>query len=557
MSHSILAPTNCSFKPTSLPYTTKTLYIACQSKSSNTDKNQTPEPKLDRRGFLLVGFGSSGIYNTTVSNIKKLSPDFLNCVDSQKPDGHPINCCNPTTPITEITDFTPPNPTTTPVRVAAQSLEGAITLTKYEKAIELMKNLPTDDPRNFTRQANVHCAYCDGGYNQSGFPDRKFEIHQSWLFFPFHRWYIYFFERICRKLLEDDTFALPFWNYDSPSGMEIPAMFNISDSPLFDPKRDQSHLPPSVVDLTFGGLTTGLISPRKQRNYNLNVMYKQMISNGSTPKLFMGQPFRPGDDITKMYGAGSIEIAPHNTVHVWTGDGREIFRENMGVFYSAARDPIFYTHHANIDRLWDVWVNKLKGKVFNDPDWLETSFVFYDEEKKAVRVKVKDCLDLSRLGYTYQEVEDVWLDAKPKPRRLGKRAIRVSCDGECVFPKMLDGVLNVVVKRRPGNGTEKTEEEVLVIEGIMYGGDEHVVFDVYVNEENVDLCTPENVEMLGSFVSVPHGGRDMGVMRSSMRFGLSSVVAELGVEEEEVVVVTLVRRRGVVTVGGVRIEFDA
>ncbi|MFS7947023.1 putative catechol oxidase [Helianthus anomalus] len=44
----------------------------------------------------------------------------------------------------------------------------------------------------------------------NGFPDIEIQIHNSWLFFPFHRWYLYFYERILGKLINDPTFALPF-----------------------------------------------------------------------------------------------------------------------------------------------------------------------------------------------------------------------------------------------------------------------------------------------------------------------------------------------------------
>ncbi|TVU16157.1 hypothetical protein EJB05_39708, partial [Eragrostis curvula] len=33
---------------------------------------------------------------------------------------------------------------------------------------------------------------------------------------------LYFHERILDKLTDDDTFALPFWNWDSPGGMTLP-----------------------------------------------------------------------------------------------------------------------------------------------------------------------------------------------------------------------------------------------------------------------------------------------------------------------------------------------
>ncbi|KAF7803500.1 polyphenol oxidase, chloroplastic-like [Senna tora] len=41
---------------------------------------------------------------------------------------------------------------------------------------------------SFTQQANIHCAYCDGAYHQVGFPEMDLQVHNSWLFLPFHRW---------------------------------------------------------------------------------------------------------------------------------------------------------------------------------------------------------------------------------------------------------------------------------------------------------------------------------------------------------------------------------
>ncbi|KAG8386534.1 hypothetical protein BUALT_Bualt03G0158400 [Buddleja alternifolia] len=87
---------------------------------------------------------------------------------------------------------------------------------KYNMAIDRMKRLLKDDPRNFMQQANIHCAYCNGAYDQPGQGTLDLQVHNSWFFFPFHRWYLYFYERILGKLIGDPTFALPFWNWDNP-----------------------------------------------------------------------------------------------------------------------------------------------------------------------------------------------------------------------------------------------------------------------------------------------------------------------------------------------------
>lgn len=45
----------------------------------------------------------------------------------------------------------------------------------------------------------------------------------------------------------------------------------------------------------------------------------------------------------------------HNTVHMWVGG-------TMGNIPTAPADPIFWMHHANVDRIWDSWQKKNSGK---------------------------------------------------------------------------------------------------------------------------------------------------------------------------------------------------
>jgi hypothetical protein len=40
---------------------------------------------------------------------------------------------------------------------------------QYERAYELMRALPADDPRSLSGQANFHCSFCNGALKQAGF----------------------------------------------------------------------------------------------------------------------------------------------------------------------------------------------------------------------------------------------------------------------------------------------------------------------------------------------------------------------------------------------------
>lgn len=112
---------------------------------------------------------------------------------------------------------------------------------KYTRAMGIMRSLPKEQPHSLVRQAAIHCAYCDSTCELEGFDKFKLQVHENWLFFPFHRWYLYFFERILGKLLDDESFALPFCNWDSPDGMLIPEMFADRNSSLYDKLRNEAH----------------------------------------------------------------------------------------------------------------------------------------------------------------------------------------------------------------------------------------------------------------------------------------------------------------------------
>ncbi|XWS19563.1 hypothetical protein CRYUN_Cryun31cG0026200 [Craigia yunnanensis] len=553
---------------------------AVSCKATNGDQNPNPSTKnvgesslnkFDRRD-VLVGLG--GLYGVRSLNDPFAfaapigAPDLTKCGRADLPAGaKPVNCCPP--PSTKILDFKLP-PSNAPLRTrpAAHLVDNAY-LAKFSRALELMKALPADDPRSFIQQANVHCAYCDGAYHQVGFPDLGLQVHNSWLFFPFHRYYLYFFEKILGKLIDDPAFAIPFWNWDSPAGMQMPAIYTNPNSPLYDKFRNANHKPPSLLDLDFNG-TDESSSAKDQISSNLNIMYRQMVSNGKTAKLFLGNAYRSGDEPDP--GAGSLENIPHGPIHIWCGDNTQRNFEDMGNFYSAGRDPIFYAHHSNVDRMWSVW-KTLGGKRtdFTDSDWLDSAFLFYDENANLVRVKVRDCLDTRKLGYDYQKVDIPWSSTKPTPRRLiskVKRAVGVAHAAETKkkvlsnvqFPLVLNNVVRLEVARPKKSRSKKEkeeEEEVLVIENIEFDRDQLLKFDVYVNDEDDTTIGPDNTEFAGSFVNVPHKHKHGKKMTISLRLGLTDLLEELDAEDDDGVVVTLVPKygKGLAKIGGIKIEF--
>nr|GMD81867.1 polyphenol oxidase E, chloroplastic-like [Ipomoea batatas] len=528
--------------------------IRCAASSEGRENpDSLSEAKLDRRNVLLGLGGLYGAYNLAGgSNPFALAdpipvPDLSKCgkaiiSNTQDNEEVPYSCCPPFDGT--YVDYKIPTFSKLNCRPAAHAVDDDY-LYKYKTAIQKMKDLPADDPRNFYQQANVHCAYCNEAYKLNG---KSYQIHFTWLFFPFHRWYLYFYERILQSLIDDPTFTLPYWNWDNPQGMILPEIFDDDESsPLYDTLRNQDHRNGYVLDLAYAGEENTANDFQKVKN-NLAIMYRQMLTNAPCPLLFFGKPLRADNDSANT-GMGTIENVPHNSIHRWVGDPREDHNEDMGNFYSAARDPVFYCHHSNVDRMWTLW-KTLGGnrKDIADPDWLQTEFLFYDETKTLVKVKVADCVDNERLGYTFENMPTTWKNFKPTRKRKGKlkRTAKSVSASTTVLPATLDKIRTFYVTRS-STSTPAGKEEMLDLK-FDYDDTRFIRFDVFLNEdEEVNTKELDRIEYAGSFSNLPHVHKPTdGSTTTNTTFSLaiSEVLQDLGLQGDDKILVTLVPKAG-------------
>jgi len=319
--------------------------------------------------------------------------------------------------------------------VVADANETARLRLAYQKLRALTASDPAD-PRGWAQQANVHCFRCGGNPADA-------DIHQSWLFLPWHRAYLYYHERILGELIGDPTFRLPFWDWDVPATRTLPSIHRnnlVGGKPnsLFDPSRGVNN--GSTIPI-------GVILPD-----NINAM------NAPDFATFGG---------TATDG-GQLEQTSHGMIHVWTSNSHlNPSFTNMGCLQTAARDPIFYGHHGNIDHLWAEWNRRDTTNHVNPSDsaWLNTKFEFFDHKKVLRSIAISDVLDtVNNLGYNYPPGAALKVPGTPK-------RLEVTFDSATHTIHISSDVKNVIMGPGALNATR-----FLVLEGVALPPDPGVYF---------------------------------------------------------------------------------
>lgn len=93
----------------------------------------------------------------------------------------------------------------------------------------------------------------------------------------------------------------------------------------------------------------------------------------------------------------------HGAVHVFVG-GRN---GDMSEIATAARDPIFWMHHAMVDMLWAQWQARHGGNPPNADDVLQPAPPFTH--------RVREVLNIRDLGYTYEGLRTAAILTSPAP----------------------------------------------------------------------------------------------------------------------------------------------
>jgi tyrosinase len=294
----------------------------------------------------------------------------------------------------------------------------------YARAVTAMQGRDgTDfsDPTSWRHLAAIHGIRIPRSSWPRGATWRECQ-HGSWFFLPWHRIYLHYFESVVRRTIValggPGDWALPYWDYSDPQRPDVrklPPAFREPRMPSGDP------LDPPVNPL--------FVSERRTTPLDINQgdeLPTALVDTGDAMAMRYfsspivdedpSDPFRTagfgGPRTGWNYGGttnGQLEISPHGGVHMGVGGW-------MSAFATAARDPIFWLHHANIDRLWEVWLalgdpDDPSNRDFRNPRgrraarWLNMWFKV-GGGASAVTLRVREVLDTRQppLNYFYSNI---------------------------------------------------------------------------------------------------------------------------------------------------------
>ena len=266
----------------------------------------------------------------------------------------------------------------------------AARLAKFEAALKEMQDRSKsnpNDPKGWLVNAKAHADFCSVPST-----DAK-QVHFCWWFLSWHRAYITVTERKIREISGDQTFAYPYWNWSSDR--RIPKAYAKAGSSLANAERDTPNR--AVTDGEVGFVPSDPVL-KKLGVSALGVKIFEAKTVAEIRRSFGGIA-RPNPANT--FGNNALEGTPHGPIHNYVGG-------DMSDFETAGRDPIFFAHHGNLDRLWENWrrdaVKKATEPSKND-DFMKHKFMFTWLDGTPMEILAADTLDTKKLGFVYDTLE--------------------------------------------------------------------------------------------------------------------------------------------------------
>ena len=248
-----------------------------------------------------------------------------------------------------------PTPTRAPVhlrhrRSARRLSKGQ--LADLREAVTLAQKI--GDDRGYQYWAGIH-----------GLPLPVYCQHGSPIFLPWHRAYLYFFEKALQDRVPGATLAWWDWTHNHREG--LPASYARV-------RTEEGRKNP---------LASSPIQPRGRRDPREKRTRRQPGDPNRLPTPEQVTRVRRNRDFFTFQN--QLESI-HNGIHGWVGG-------TMGDISTSAYDPIFWAHHCMIDRLWYLWQLDHPGA--------HLPAAYLDQALPPFAMTVRQTLDITALGYDY------------------------------------------------------------------------------------------------------------------------------------------------------------
>ena len=235
-------------------------------------------------------------------------------------------------------------------------------------AYERMQALPGSDNRSWISWAGFHGFPRYDCWHHGRIGVGPTDPNPYDLFLPWHRAYLMYWDHVTRD--HDEAAILPWWDWTfvTSRAQGVPEAYAGDDALATgptpnmpdDPARRTRRFPGDPAELPTPEVVDGVLALRDFVDFSTQVQ-----------------------DL-------------HDQIHGWAGGIDPANPDeggDMGSIASAAYDPLFWAHHAMIDRLWYLW--QLEHGVDNiPPDYLRQSLAPFG-------YTVEQVLDTRRLGYEY------------------------------------------------------------------------------------------------------------------------------------------------------------
>ncbi|MBO9556266.1 tyrosinase family protein [Cellulomonas sp.] len=180
------------------------------------------------------------------------------------------------------------------------------------------------------------------------------QAHMSPMFLPWHRQFVRAFE-----LALGPSFALPYWDWAADQALPDPTKGKIWDDDFMGGEGDPVTTGPfrqGQWTLAGGGpLVRAFGSPPMTLPSAADVDAALAVNVYDAPPwndvamAAMGyESFRNQLEGWLLKPTQAFQPQLHNRVHVWVGG-------SMDNMETSPNDPVFFLHHANIDRIWSRW----------------------------------------------------------------------------------------------------------------------------------------------------------------------------------------------------------